>query len=58
VLEKPSADGYRAGPSLRTYYSPVTKIFARISLGRKLVERGGTGAAKWHPSKNGPVLLG
>ena len=32
-------------PSVRTI--PPSKTFARISLARKLVKRGGTGAAKW-----------
>ena len=42
-------------PSVRTI--PPSKTFARISLARKLVKRGGTEATKWPRSKNGPLLL-
>ena len=41
------------GLSLRTHYSPVTKVLARISLARKLVKHGCTGATKWHRTKMG-----
>ena len=43
-------------PSVRTI--PPSKVFARISLSRKLVKRGGTAATKWPGSKNWPMLLG
>ena len=33
--------------------SALEKVFARISLARKLVKLGGTGATKWPRSKNG-----